>query len=115
MSSPRSASSRRTGHPRSRRPRHTVRVVERRSEEPPLTARIRRRHTMAALSAVQAHRGTDGSNPLSSSEESCELLYRIRTLHLRKAQPVVLMPRRERQHVDLAVIKIDLKDRKSVV
>jgi hypothetical protein len=64
---------------------------------------------MAALSAVQAHRGTDGLNPLSSSEESCELLYRIRTLHLRKAQPVVLMPRRERQHVDLAVIKIDLK------
>jgi hypothetical protein len=31
---------RRTGHPSSCRPRHTDRVVERRSEEPPLTARI---------------------------------------------------------------------------
>jgi len=61
---------RRTGHPSSCRPRHTDRVVERRSEEPPLTARIRRRHTMAALSAVRAHRGTEGSNPLSSSAES---------------------------------------------
>ena len=34
--------------------------------------------------------GTNGSNPVCSSEESCELLYRIRSLHLRKAQPVVL-------------------------
>jgi len=34
--------------------------------------------------------GTSGSDLVSSSEESCELLYRIRTLHLRKAQPVVL-------------------------
>jgi hypothetical protein len=48
---------RRTGHPSSCRPRHTDRVVGRRSEEPPLTARIRRRHTTATLSAVQAHRG----------------------------------------------------------
>jgi hypothetical protein len=34
-----------------------LRVVGRRSEERPLTARIRRRHTTAALSAVRAHRG----------------------------------------------------------
>jgi len=44
--------------------------VGRRSEEPPLTARIRRRHTTAALSAVQARRGTEGSNPFPSSGES---------------------------------------------
>ena len=50
---------RRTRHPSSCRPRHSDRVAERRSEEPPLTARIRRRHTTAALSAVQAHRGTE--------------------------------------------------------
>src|SRR6516162_686684 len=42
----------------------------RRSEEPPRTVRIRGRHTTAALSAVQAHRGTEGSNPLPSSGES---------------------------------------------
>ena len=42
----------RTGHPRNCQPPHTDRVVERRSEERPLTARIRRRHTTAALSAV---------------------------------------------------------------
>ena len=64
---------RRTGHPSSCRSRHTNRVVRRRSEESsPLTARIRRRHTTAALSAVQAHRGTDGSNPFPSSEESMQ-------------------------------------------
>ena len=50
---------RRTGHPRSCRPRQTDRVVERRPEEPPLTARVRRRHTMAALSAVRG-RDPDG-------------------------------------------------------
>jgi len=61
---------RRTGHPSSCWPRHTDRVVGRRSEVPPLTARIGRRHTTAALSAVQAHRGTEGSNPFPSSEES---------------------------------------------
>ena len=33
----------------------------------PLTARIRRRHTKVALSAVQAHRGSKGSNPFPSS------------------------------------------------
>ena len=32
---------------------------------------------MAALSAVQAHRGTDGSNPLSSSGESVSLPERL--------------------------------------
>ena len=64
---------RRTGQPSSCRSRHTNRVVRRRSEEPPLTARIRRRHTTAALSAVQAHRGTDGSNPFPSSRESDEI------------------------------------------
>jgi len=37
----------------------------------PDTSRCRvKRHTMAALSAVRAHRGTDRSNPLSSSGES---------------------------------------------
>jgi len=36
----------------------------------PLTARIRRRHTTATLSAVRAHRGTEGSNPFPSREES---------------------------------------------
>jgi hypothetical protein len=56
---------RRTGHPSSRRPRRTGRVVGRRSGEPPLTARIRRRHTTAAL-----HHGTKGSNPFRSSGES---------------------------------------------
>ena len=40
------------------------------SGAPPLTARIRRRHTKVALSAVQAHRGTKGSNPFPSSGES---------------------------------------------
>jgi len=42
----------RTGHPSSRQPPHTDRVVERRSEEPPLTARIRRGHAMQRPSAV---------------------------------------------------------------
>ena len=60
----------RTGHPSSCLPRHTDRVVGRRTEEPSLTARIRQRHTIAALSTVQAHRGTDGSNPFPSSGES---------------------------------------------
>ena len=41
-----------------------------RTEEPSLTVRIRRRHTTAALSAVQAHRGTESSNPFPSSGES---------------------------------------------
>jgi hypothetical protein len=36
----------------------------------PLTARIRRSHATAALSAVRAHRGTEGSNPFPSTEES---------------------------------------------
>jgi hypothetical protein len=61
---------RRTGHPSSCRPRRTDRVVERRSEEPPLTARIRRCHTTVTLSAVRAHRGTEISNPFPSSGES---------------------------------------------
>ena len=64
---------RRTGHPSSCRPRHGDRVGKRRSEEPPLTVRIRRRHTTETLSAVLAHRGTDGSNPLSSSRQSVSL------------------------------------------
>jgi hypothetical protein len=59
-----------TAHLSSCRSRHTNRVVGRRSEEPLLTARIRRRHTTAALSVVRAHRGTDGSNPFPSSGES---------------------------------------------
>jgi hypothetical protein len=66
---------RRTGHPSSFRSRHTNRVVGRRSEEPPLTARIRRRHTTAALSAVQAHRGTDSSNPFPSTGESANFWF----------------------------------------
>jgi hypothetical protein len=41
-----------------------------RSEEPPLTARIRQRHITTTLSAVRAHRGTEGSNPFPSSKES---------------------------------------------
>jgi hypothetical protein len=61
---------RRTGHPSSIRPRHTDRVVGRRTEEPSLTIQIRRRHTTAALSAVQAHRGTEGSNLFPSSRQS---------------------------------------------
>jgi predicted metal-binding membrane protein len=64
---------RRTGHPLSCRPRHTDRVIGRRSEEWPLTARIRRRQTTAALSAVRAHRGTEGSNLFPSSGESNKL------------------------------------------
>ena len=50
---------RRTGHPSSCRPRHTDRVVGWWSEEPRLTARIRRRHTRAALSAVRAVHKSD--------------------------------------------------------
>jgi hypothetical protein len=42
----------------------------RRSEEPPRTVPIRGRHTTAALSPVQAHRGTEGSNPFPSSAEA---------------------------------------------
>ena len=38
---------RRTGHPSNSRPRRIDRAVGRRTEEPPLTARIRRRHTAA--------------------------------------------------------------------
>jgi hypothetical protein len=41
-----------------------------RSGAPSLTARIRRRHTKVALSAVLARRGTEGSNPFPSSGES---------------------------------------------
>ena len=37
------------------------------SGSPPLTARIRRRHTKVALSAVQAHRGTEGSDRFPST------------------------------------------------
>ena len=43
----------RTAHPSNCRPWRTDRGVERRSEEPPLTARIRSRHTMATPSAVR--------------------------------------------------------------
>jgi hypothetical protein len=71
---------RRTGHPSSSRPWHTDRVVGRRSEEPSLTVRIRRRHTTAALSAVQAHRGTEGSNPFPSTGESFANLISSRSL-----------------------------------
>src|SRR6516162_5153339 len=63
----------RIGHPSPRRHRRTDRVVGRQSEEPPLTARMRRHHTTATLSAVRAHRGTEGSNPLPSTGESGEL------------------------------------------
>ena len=47
------------------------------SGAPPLTARIRRRHTKVALSAVRAHRGSKGSNPSPSSSESA-LWLRVR-------------------------------------
>ena len=43
----------------------------------PLTARIRRRHTKVALSAVRAHLGSQGSNQSSSSSESA-LWLRVR-------------------------------------
>ena len=43
------------------------------SGAPSLTARIRRRHTKVALSAVRARRGTEGSNPFPSSGESRKL------------------------------------------
>ena len=46
-----------------------------RSEEPPLTARIRQRHITTTLSAVRAHRGTEGSNPFPSSGESANFRY----------------------------------------
>ena len=39
----------------------------------PLTARIRRRHTKVALSAVRAHRGRKGSNQSSSSQRVSSL------------------------------------------
>jgi hypothetical protein len=61
---------RRTGPPCSCRPRHTDRLAGRLSEEPTLTARIRRHHTAAALSAVRVQRGTEGSNLLPASGES---------------------------------------------
>jgi len=68
---------RRAGHSSSCRPRHTDRVVGRRSEEQALTARIRWRHTKVALSAVRAHRGTEGSNPFPSNSGS-DLWLRVR-------------------------------------
>ena len=84
--------------------------TRRRNPSKSLLRRALIRLRKAGLTQHVENRGTNSSTPPLSSEESCELLYRIRTLHLRKAQPVVLMPRRrERQHVDLAVIKIDLK------
>jgi hypothetical protein len=46
------------------------------SEEPSLTAQIKGRHTTAALSAVRAHRGTEGSNPFPSSGESANFRFR---------------------------------------
>jgi len=39
----------------------------------PRMARIKRRRPTAALSAVRAHRGTDGSNPFPSSRQSVSL------------------------------------------
>ena len=53
------------------------RVVGRGPGAPPLTARIRRRHTKVALSAVRAHRGSKGSNPFPSRSESA-LWLRVR-------------------------------------
>jgi hypothetical protein len=44
-----------------------------RDELRPTHRRIRRSHATAALSAVRAHRGTEGSNPFPSSGESDEL------------------------------------------
>jgi hypothetical protein len=73
----------RVGHPGPRRPRRTDRVVGRQSEEPPLAARIRRCHTTVTLSAVRAHRGTEISNPVSSSGESCKPSVRQRVIEVR--------------------------------
>jgi hypothetical protein len=47
-------------------------------------ARIRWRHTTAALSAVQARRGTEGSNPFPSSSQSVSAV---------NAEAVAEMPR----------------------
>src|SRR6516162_5723745 len=40
------------------------------SEAPSLTARIRRRHTKVALSALRARGGTEGSNPFPPAESA---------------------------------------------
>jgi len=58
------------GHPIGCRLRCTDRVIGRWSEEPPRTVRISRGQIKAALSAMRAHRGTEGSNPVRSSGES---------------------------------------------
>ena len=58
------------GHPSSCRPRRTARVSgggPGRRHSPPGSGG---RHTKVALSAVRAHRGTEGSNPFPSTEES---------------------------------------------
>ena len=58
------------GHPSSCRPRRTARVSgggPGRRHSPPGSGG---RHTKVALSAVRAHRGTEGSNPFPSSAES---------------------------------------------
>ena len=63
------------GHRSSCRPRRTDRVVGRLSGAPPLTARIRRRHTKVALSAVRAHRGTEVRiPPLRHLRQECNVL-----------------------------------------
>ena len=66
---------RRTGHPSSYRPRHTDRFVGaavRGRHSPPGSGGI----TTSALSAVQAHRGTEGLNPFPSSAESAANRFR---------------------------------------
>ena len=57
------------GHPSSCRPRRTDRVVGR-GPGAATHARIRRRHTKVALSAVRAHRGSKGSNSSPASSGS---------------------------------------------
>jgi hypothetical protein len=60
------------------------------SEEPSLTAQIKGRHKTAALSAVRAHRGTEGSNPFPSSGESTN--HRFLAVSRRQRQRVVARP-----------------------
>jgi hypothetical protein len=67
---------RRRYHPSSRRPRQTDRAVE-------ASRGVIVHHRMKAptLLAVARHRGTDSSNPFSSSGESCANLRRVPSAH----------------------------------
>ena len=82
-----------------------IELSRRRSEEPPLTARIRRRHTTAALSAVQAHRGTDGSNPALSSAESAANLTPAR--HGRDAASAEIVPTALNTNICIAGLRME--------